>query len=133
LILRKKMREIKFRAWNTESKTMFYDVYFDCLEIGIWNEEGDYELIGDREENRMMPYCILMQYTGLLDIHGKEIWEGDKLKYSIDGHEQTIPYVISDMTEWFEEMYDPDSYYRWDDKGEVIGNIYENPELLENK
>jgi len=62
---------------------------------------------------------------------GKEIYEGDKLEYSIDGHKQAVPYIIEDMTDWFEEMYNTDSYYRWDNQGKVIGNIYENPKLLE--
>lgn len=56
-------------------------------------------------------------------------------KYQMDsmtflGKALMTPYVIKDMFEWILEMNNTDAYYRWDDNGEVIGNIYSNPELL---
>lgn len=59
-------------------------------------------------------------------IDDKEFYQGDKLKYSIDGHEQSQPYVIKDIAEWLKTMYDTDEYFRWDeDSIEIIGNIHE--------
>jgi uncharacterized phage protein (TIGR01671 family) len=109
---------------------MYYDVFFDNLEVYI--REEDIVIIGDRNEKGMLQHCILMQYTGLKDDNNKEIYEGDILNYSIDGHRQSDSYVVKDMVSWLEEMYDEDTYYRWDSVGKVIGNIYENPDKRED-
>ena len=111
------MREIEFRAWDRDQKRMVYP------GTGVANNLESWEIL--------QLFDVVMQYTGRKDENSKEIWEGDKLEYSIDGHKQAVPYIIEDMTDWFEEMYNTDSYYRWDNQGKVIGNIYENPKLLE--
>ena len=116
------MREIKFRARSANIPRCWIYGYF-VIEKGncfIVNDDGKFQVIAGTQG----------QYTEKEDRNGKEIYEGDVVKYSIDGHEQSSPYVIENMVEWFEIMYDSDSYYRWDDIGEVIGNICENPELL---
>mgnify|MGYP001248586776 CR=1 FL=1 len=112
------MREIKFREWETERKTMAYsnrEDFDDSVNFRFKHEEG-----GKR---------ILMQYTGLKDKNGKEIYEGDIV---IVGQKETPAEVI------FENgcFYTPIgiSRYRlggWNKESlEVIGNIFENPELL---
>ena len=125
------MREIEFRAWRVESKDMFYDVFFDNVEIGIWNKEGDYELIGDRVEGGVLQYCILMQYTGLKDKNEVEIYEGDILQ-----HEEIA--LDKPIVEWKSEMWTEEGFMtgfgEWfgtANQYTIIGNIYENPELLE--
>ena len=67
----------------------------------------------------------LMQFTGLLDKNGKEIYEGDILKYRGKLSFNDPPFVVewqNDDARWT-EFYPSNNF-------EVIGNIYENPELL---
>jgi len=150
------MREIKFRAWATEVKEMVSDVFFDNLEVSVWGEDGELEIVGDRIPNRLLQYCILMQFTGLKDKNGKEIYEGDIVRnhwYRINGdylghdwvvkfgeHMTSGDYYNCDAYGWYVEGINPEAdepeHTLHDlpadgDKGvEVIGNIYENPELL---
>ena len=87
------------------------------------------------EENTSERYEI-MQYTGLKDRNRKEIWEGDIVK--IDGH--GIENYITDIC-WDEylsgfysrNLYESDTFEHSTRCIEVLGNIYENPELLEEK
>ena len=115
------MREIKFRAWDNELNEVFYskiEQYDDSLSFRFKHFETDEP--------------IYMQYTGLKDKNGKEIYEGDIV---IVGQKETPAEVI------FENgcFYTPAgiSRYRlggWNKESlEVIGNIYENPELLEGE
>ena len=106
-------RELKFRLWNTVRKDMNYD--------------GGMQMLGNKliqdEHN------ILMQFTGLKDKQGKEIYEGDIVIFKND---------ICKIEFWMSEFIMRDklgggySLYLEDDI-EVIGNIYENPELLNDK
>lgn len=113
------MREIKFRAWNHDTKRM--SEIFDITDDFDWYKEE-------------YPCYDLMQYTGLHDKNGKEIYEGDILKYNSLKHEyhaevyfdkdnSKFDLTIETMPTWSVKLED----------GEVIGNIYENPELLEVK
>jgi hypothetical protein len=123
------MREIKFRAWHELNKTMVYfnpktltDDYIQATFLAkLMN--GDF---GD----------VLMQYTGIKDADGVEIYEGDIMKVidgSINGCLWTRPnleikilYGSVNLPLWVRrEEWDSTHYI------EVIGNIHENPELLE--
>ena len=127
------MREIKFRAWSTADNEMFYDVYFDNLEVWIWNDT-ETEIIGDILPNTMLKQAHLMQFTGLLDKHGKEIYEGDVLR-NPSGHTFEITWGIPGETYvgWIIKWLDhPNPPMNWDllfgrvsISCEVIGNIYE--------
>lgn len=108
------MREIKFRLWNPESKQL---TYFDAdflLRCCKYNK--DY---------------VLMQYIGLKDKNGKEIYEGD-----IIDHEHYSPRTViyENNHARFGLQSSNKSFYKFDEfnkrKMLVIGNIYENPELL---
>ena len=125
-------REIKFRAWiyglgkMTPVKEIDFDGYMSSVMVEINSERHEQMFF----ENTDYPDCELMQYTGLKDKNGKEVYEGDILKTWIGGYEQASPYVVEDMRKLYFELERDDSYYRIQ-KTEIIGNIYENPELLE--
>ena len=96
------MREIKFRAWDPGRKAMTPDA------DPFIEEDGE---------------AFIMQYTGLKDRNGKEIYEGD----IIDLGEKNIAQV-----EWVESGFVlilPYGAFQLHSGGEIIGNIYENPEL----
>lgn len=113
-------RIIKFRAWDEIGKQM---IEHDNL---IMTSDGFSAL---DEEAVMFPMENIMQFTGLLDKNGKEIYEGDVVRYSMQGDLQYKPMVV-DMFNLRLGMAEGDPYMRMDDNFEVIGNIYENPELI---
>lgn len=126
------MREIKFRAWFVYGKNMVYDL----------------ELIYQRYVDNIGGFKW-MQFTGLKDKNGKEIYEGDILQFSnrrewfrldlflknkeeqneILNNLKEYPFErrIIEMPNSYEWMLDDEIQRYW----EVIGNIYENKELLE--
>jgi uncharacterized phage protein (TIGR01671 family) len=105
------MRNIKFRAWIPTAKIMVSD----GLMIGNFGEgEGSVLVDSELQSGEALKGLIWMQFTGLLDKNGKEVFEGDILK-----SEYGNIFEIKDM------------HLMWNEKEvEVIGNIYENPELL---
>lgn len=116
------MREIKFRAWNKTDKVMFEVFGFDVNTIYPWQRECDPEIpiAPDAED------CTLMQYIGTDDKNGKGIYEGDIVDCLRDGDEQYIEcVVINDIRNLPRALFGSSVISR-----EVIGNIYENPELV---
>lgn len=122
------MRPIKFRAWDKKEKRFLSEK--EMTEIG-----GFYYSYGvdpDPEEFE------LVQFTGLLDRHGKEIWEGNILKVEYVGDEPDtyIGDVVFEDSCWQMNVKknknhpEHQSPFSAGDHIEIIGNIYENPELL---
>lgn len=133
-------RIIKFRAWDRVAKVM-------SPEFVLF---GEFTLIGGvhawQHEIRETPHddsllmlndLNIMQFTGLHDKNGREIYEFDILKMSEDTKTGMKLYY---MVEWghhawsirhylFKRIHTITSNYIWA-KSEVIGNIYENPDLL---
>lgn len=123
-------REIKFRAWDKINKKI----------IIIQRISFEYNYITSYNFNISLKDIILMQYTGLKDKNGKEIYEGDiistKPLFNGDRPYFTVEWGKNEhnkMTGWMQRnnitgvgVLD-DSLI---EQGEVIGNIYENPNLL---
>lgn len=133
------MREIKFRTWDTEYKEFSEwtnrDPFFHTSngEISFWErtrkEDGSYD--GDIILQDLGNRFILQQYTGLKDKNGKEIYEGDILKYEPLG--ATLYYeVFWDEANgaWKNTKENGGNVGSWFDLYEVAGNIFKNSELL---
>ena len=122
------MREFKFRAWSDETKMMYHSHRPNGTTNPMWSYDSVF-----RANN---PKTHIMQYTGIKDKSGKEIYDGDIAKYM----QYKTPIVII----WNCKFAAFDFYHVGDEGArhilspriasesiEVIGNIYENPELLE--
>ncbi|MEF3330589.1 YopX family protein [Oceanobacillus oncorhynchi] len=131
------MREIKFKIYDTDLERMYHLLENRCS-------------FGTSEENRAVSWedvfaerydCLIpLQYTGLKDKNGKEIFEGDIISTDL-----SRPYLIVEFRnggfmyqchdsgeDYYDFMLPPaDDVIEQDHWGEIIGNIYENPELLE--
>jgi len=123
------MREIKFRAWDGEVMGAVYELSFDKRGILInCGPRGDDPIGVAKPEGDI----CLMQYTGLKDKNGTEIYEGDVV---LMGHhwDKTWSHKLL-VVKWVPSGYIiPFGAGDWAVEGddvEVIGNIYENPELL---
>jgi uncharacterized phage protein (TIGR01671 family) len=134
------MREIKFRAWDKKNKRMTTEGFHHsrlsmCLRGNLFYKDNY-----DNTELRqyVQDNFILMQYTGLKDKIGKEIYEGDILKLYIDEvDEYSIAEVffndccfnLIDRT----DLIDNEPFeigLNITNEIEVIGNVHENPGLL---
>lgn len=124
------MREIKFRAWSKSEKRM-YPVYQLTWAL------GDLYAQVDSEKDLWMRSSVmnLMQYTGLKDKNGVEIYEGDLVTWTIypdDEPKRRKPVEV----QFRHGVYFTDTTtpilgnIRPDQELEICGNIYENPELL---
>ncbi len=109
-------REIKFRMWDFENQEM---IDGDSLAF------EEYAPI-----KHLLSRKGIMQFTGLCDKNGKEIYEGDV--WLLQGSDTPRVIVWHRYGWWFQ--YPGSAVTKpveWTEDGEVIGNIYENPELLE--
>lgn len=122
------MTEIKFRAWDKYNKRMirFYDAMFINPDSEGRNTTTrmlcEYSFRYINSESNILKY---LQYTGLKDKNGKEIYVGDIFNVT-DGDEWVVGIHVAKMNA---DTLGIDG--RCID--EIIGNIYENPELLEYK
>ena len=121
------MREFKFRAWCEKHKVMIYNI-----RSITWNEENnvfvnqDYKCAGNE---------ILMQYTGLKDIRGKEIYEGCIIRHKNPKPFKDSIYKVVFLNGGFtiknsDYAEDLNEFLKYSSGAEVIGNIYEDSELL---
>lgn len=128
------MREIKFRAWDENKKMTYFELSFDVIKDGI--NRSCYL----REAIRKGCHYELMQYTGLKDRNGKEIYEGDIIQYrdysgpvpiTPGSKFPTTKSIVNSPENMFEGILLKGNGYGEPKDIEVIGNIYENPELIE--
>jgi len=127
------MRELKFRAWDDVAKRMSYSS----------TEQFD-DMLGFRFDHFETDKPIYMQYTGLKDKNGKEIYEGDILRFVIFNYDGSNEGIKTGFVSWEEQaaayviresLESMDAHWMYvvlenDDEVEVIGNIYEHPHLM---
>ena len=138
------MTVIKFRAWDKRSGIYLYDVQdaYDTLSGFVKYDDGtyaDYDVgcFGDFIDNRRYD---VEQFTGLKDVNGKEIYEGDIVRMQRPGfHEYAcyeVKYFIQDVCIFqIVKVTDGSTLFESPSNGhdiEVIGNVHENSELLED-
>ena len=120
----------KFRIWDKTNKEML-----GWKELDLTKELGEDEItIFEPTGQFAQPiyFYEAMQSTGLKDISGAEIYEGDIVKNAYD---ETYTVKWFDAGFYLEEKYNGGFDYselHFGNNKEVIGNIYENPELLED-
>lgn len=138
------MREIKFRAWDGANMHenvspwrhdfVISNTWHRCEKssgTGIFGSGGNYA-------EMLVPavrFTELMQFTGLKDKNGKEICEGDIVRFKTYGDEKhfgEIALEVKISTDYGARPYMPVwGYFNWVSReSEIIGNIYENPELI---
>lgn len=118
---------LRFRAWHPSGKFMIFPRQGDTLVVNAQGEI-EYWFGGTR--------CEVQWSTGVYDERGKEIYEGDILKWTQEGKEylylvsyQSPAFVFQNCSEgWFDEGQPLDDV----DVSSIVGNLYENPDLIPN-
>ena len=124
------MREIKFRAWDKKENKMF-----QVFSITL-NEDGTlrYVFYWDRYPMLKDKDVELMQWTGLQDTNGQDIYEGDIIQFRISTINGNLapPHIFEVINKkgCFKAGHKHFSQFNCYDIIEVIGNKFENPELL---
>lgn len=124
------MRKFKFRVWDKKENKLFYDI---SLVDHFLTLEGEI-LSFDQEGVFTIDYYILM-HTGLKDKNGKEVYESDLVKVCVGGVEYIREVYQAESGAWsikLPTLTDTQEipFYLIFFDFEVIGNIYETPDLL---
>ena len=130
-------RELIFRAWSKDDREWITEwSSMNGIDKDVCKYKGKHVFFFDYDDDQVS----IMQYTGLKDKNGKEIYEGDiviaKGDVSVLYLVKFGQYMYSDACFFLEEISDTNPPLRFFSRGidqtEIIGNIHENPELLES-
>jgi len=126
------MRQIKFRAWDKKTKEYFHisELWNSGTNPECFNFDGWTDNFGD--EGRLKD-IVIEQFTGLTDVNGKDIYDGDivRCKNEYQGTDYTgkVMFFNGGFCVWTGGFRN----YVWEDMiPEIIGNVHENPKLLED-
>ena len=143
------MRDIKFRAWDKQTKRLFQVQTLQFYGANntvdaCWTNGVDFDgesTLGEPELNNLNN-LVLMQYTGKKDINDVEIYNGDIV------HDDEVIYLVgfgvftddNDFQEptqgqtgfYIVDIHTDETFPFYSMRYRVIGNVYENPELLED-
>jgi len=130
-----KQREIKFRAWDRDTK-MFIN-----SRVPDWNITPDGRVMilnVTIPSYKIWDSVILMQYTGLHDKNGKEIYEGDimetptNIRFEIKWNDEMASFMLNGLEHMIMKLPDGVAFsnYRY---SKIIGNIWEDKHLLDKR
>lgn len=129
----------KYRAWDTKNNEMFKDTF--AITEGGEVVVVEQEFVTCAPDYVFVDHLVIMQSTGLHDKNGKEIFEGDVIAIEVDDTGAPINARVFQnskigvlMFHVFEDNEDVPMVELLEDNSvafEIIGNIYENPELME--
>ena len=132
-------RVLKFRVWNEKTNSWVHGPGQECNLLGEMVLLGGFMKETSLED---LNNCVVCQFTGMKDSNGKEIYENDILQCEYKGWLDTITgqkvnqTLISDV-HWDEFGWNLDEVWTgirfYEDKWEVVGNVFENKELLNPK
>lgn len=128
------MREIKFKAWDNKTKRMIVSNSYESWYPFYIQPNGCVYIEGVLQD------YILLQFTGLKDKDNVEIYEGDIVKSNIIKNRwwqivyrtdsEFVGFLPYEMQFLDDKVYSPLSHFvNWKELV-VVGNIYENPELM---
>lgn len=129
------MNTIKFRVWDKVSNTFSYLNIIDAL---LWLQNGDVMQTSDDKDIDFSKSIVPQQFTNLIDLNGTEIYEGDIVRLQINDNPEDLQWEL------YPVVFDRGCFFMSDNlvmplydyiinnyvDVEVIGNIFENPELL---
>lgn len=131
------MNNLKFRAWDKRREDFRNDIFVDTNgNLYQFSKNTGYGQAITYLDNK---HIVLMQSTGFFDKNGKEIFEGDIVQYSDGEYSFTGVVENSVFGIYVESKYDNYNFEDFSDENTrksdvtIIGNIYENKELLENE
>ena len=138
-----RIENIKFRAWDKVSKQMFKIRLVDLYDMTVYSaKSGDFICSYQRktkysknENFKDVERLVFMQYTGILDKHGKEIYEKDLVKntetnkvYKVVWNGSSAAFELEDEENQYKSLFFANEGFG---RYEIIGNVYENPEEVQ--